>query len=155
MFKAVAPMGAYIFERIISYRVFDPSCHPQISLCARIQKKTESWTGQPLKWPSPGLATPKKWQSPELATSKLTRIGTLQFFGGPELSHFRGWPVQDSCFFFWILAHREVWGWQEGSNTLYKPLLLSSLNNCHILGLTMAGFNLACMKTKVLLPPWK
>ena len=26
------------------YRVFHPSCHPLISLCARIQKITESWT---------------------------------------------------------------------------------------------------------------
>ena len=25
-----------------NYRVSDPSCHPKISLCARIQKKTES-----------------------------------------------------------------------------------------------------------------
>ena len=42
----------------------------------------------------------------------------------PGLSHFRGWPVQDSVF-FWILAHREIWGWQEGSDTLYMctPLL--------------------------------
>jgi hypothetical protein len=34
------------------------------------------------------------------------------------LSHFRGWRVQDSVL-FWILAHREIWGWQEGSATLY------------------------------------
>ena len=37
----------------------------------------------------------------------------------------------------------------------HKPLLLSSLNNSHILQLTGAGFNLTRMKTKVLLPPWK
>ena len=49
-----------------TYRVADPSCHPQISLCARIQKKTESRTGHPLKWQSPGLATPQKWQSPRI-----------------------------------------------------------------------------------------
>ena len=36
-----------------------------------------------------------------------------------DLSHFRGWPVQDSVF-FWILANGENWGWQEGSATLYK-----------------------------------
>ena len=35
-------------------------------------------------------------------------------------------------------------------NNLHKPLLLSSLNNSHILQLTGAGFNLASMKTKVL-----
>ena len=37
----------------------------------------------------------------------------------------------------------------------HEPLLVSSLNNSHILGLTGNGFNLACMKTKVLLRPWK
>jgi hypothetical protein len=54
----------YMQPSFCLYRVADPSCHPQISLCARIQKKTESWTGHPLKWLCPGLATPKKWQSP-------------------------------------------------------------------------------------------
>ena len=103
-----------------SYRVTDPSCHPQISLCARIQKKTESWSGHPLKWLSPGLATPKKWQSPELATPKLTRVG--------DSAIFLGWQVLDlviseggqfrTLFFFWILAHREILGWQEGTDTL-------------------------------------
>ena len=31
-------------------RVFHPSCHPLISLCASIPKKTESWTRHPQKW---------------------------------------------------------------------------------------------------------
>ena len=30
-----------------------------------------------------------------------------------ELYHFWGWPVHDSVI-FWILAHREIKGWQEG-----------------------------------------
>ena len=48
----------------------------------------------------------------------------------PGLSHFRGWPVQDSVF-FWILAHREIWGWQEGSDTLYLANKLNIFNiNC-------------------------
>ena len=62
-------------------RVFDPSCHPQISLCARIQKKTESQTGHPQKWQSPGLATPK-----------LTRVGDSAIFWG--------WQVLDSAIFW-------------------------------------------------------
>ena len=36
-----------------------------------------------------------------------------------------------------------------------KPLLLSRMNKFYIVRLTGAAFNLACMKTKVLLPPWK
>ena len=94
-----------------TYRVSDPSCHPQISLCARIQKKTESQTGQPKK--SPGLATHKKMaESPTLVSFGVT---------SPRLCHFLGVASLGLCF-FWILAHREIWGWQEGSDTLYMGL---------------------------------
>ena len=67
-------------------------------------KKQESWTGHPLKWLSPGLAS----------------SGLCLFWGVANhgLSHFGGWPVQDSVFFL-IVAHREIWGWQEGWVTLY------------------------------------
>ena len=50
----------------------------------------------------------------------MARSGLCHFLGVAShgLYHSRGWPVQDSVF-FWILAHREIWGWQEGSATLY------------------------------------
>ena len=121
MYFFVLSIGREMPESMHFYRVADPSCHPQISLCARIQNKTESWTDHPLKWLSPELATPKKWQSPGLATPKLTRF--------VDSAIFWGWQVLDfviseggqfwTLFFFWILAHREIWGWQEGSATLY------------------------------------
>ena len=57
---------------------------------------------------------------PTLVTLGVASSGLCHFLGvaSPGLGHFRGWPVQDSVF-FWILAHREIWGWQEGSATLY------------------------------------
>ena len=59
------------------YRVDRYSCHPLISLCARMEKTTESWTGHPLKW-----------QSPELATPKLTKV--------LDSANFWGWQILDS-----------------------------------------------------------
>ena len=44
--------------------------------------------------------------SSEVASSVLSHFLWL---ASPGLSHFRGWPVQDSFFFFQILAHREIW----------------------------------------------
>ena len=80
----------------------------KISLCNRIQKKQSHELATLWNDPSPGLATQKKWQSPKLATPKLTRIGDCHFLGvaRPELSHFRGWPVQDSRYFsgFWNIV---------------------------------------------------
>ena len=77
--------------------MFDPSCHPQISQCARIQKKQRR-----------ELATPKNGRDQNLPPLNSPELGTLPFLGvaSPELSHFRGWPVQDSCFFsgFWHIG---------------------------------------------------
>ena len=70
---------------------------------------------------SPKIATLKKLRSPGLATPKLTRVGDSAILWGWQVldsAIFWGWPVQD---FFWILANREIWGWQEGSDTLYIP----------------------------------
>ena len=79
--------------------MFDPSCHPQ------------------------------NLPPTELASPKLTRVGDSAIFWG--------WQVLDlviseggkfrTLFFFWLLAHREIWGWQEGSNTLYIPENVFSL----------------------------
>ena len=46
-FKKFVRSGVLVISRPrqtqgLLYRVADPSCHPQFSLCARIQKKTES-----------------------------------------------------------------------------------------------------------------
>ena len=96
-----------------TYRVADPSCHPQISLCARIQKKTRVLNWPPSEMTKSRICHPKQMaESPTLVTLGVASSG---------LCHFRGWPVQDSVF-FWILAHREIWGWQEGSATLYLRL---------------------------------
>ena len=46
------------------YRVDRDSCHPHISLCARMRKKQQS----------PEPATLIKWQSPQLATPKLVKV---------------------------------------------------------------------------------
>ena len=60
---------------------------------------------------------PKMAESPNLVSLGVASSG---------LSHFRGWQVQDSVF-FWILEHSEIWGWQEGLDTLYLVILLK----CH------------------------
>ena len=57
-----------------------------------------------------------------------SKFWTLPFFGGGKGGQFR------TQFFFWILAHREIWGWQEGSATLYFRKLIclktaTQLNN--------------------------
>ena len=68
----------------------------------------------------PNWVPPKK--SPGHATPKLTRVGDSAIFWGWQVLDsviFLGWPVWDSDFFFWILAHRHIWGWQERSDTLY------------------------------------
>ena len=68
-----------------------------------------------------GTCHPQKIaESPTLVSLGVANSGLCNFLGvaSPGLSLFRVWPVQDSVF-FWILAHREIWGWQEGSATLY------------------------------------
>ena len=32
--------------------------------------------------------------------------------------------ASSGLWFFWILAHREIWGWQEGSVTLYNCIYM-------------------------------
>ena len=84
----------YGVQQTFLYRMFHPSCHPLISLCARIHpKKTESGTGNLLKWQSPELATPNKWQSPEMVTPQHITVLDSVIFGGGKV-------------------------WQEGLNTL-------------------------------------
>ena len=75
-----------IFDLIL-YRVADPSCHPQFSPFARIQKKTESWTGHPLKWLSPWLATPQKMaESQTLLSLGVASSGLCNFLGWQVIS---------------------------------------------------------------------
>ena len=61
----------------------------------------------------------KMAESPTLMSLWVASSGLCHFLrvASPGPSHFRGWPFQDSVF-FWILAHWEIWGWQEGSETL-------------------------------------
>ena len=103
-----------IFEYIFATGCLILLATPKLPYVPESRNKTESWTGHPLKWLGPGLATPNKWQSPGLATSQNSRVPnsgefmagkfwTLPFFGvaSPGLSNFRVWPVQDSVFFLW------------------------------------------------------
>ena len=49
-----------VFNKWATYRVSRYSCHPLISVCARMEnKKAELGTGLPLKLQSAELATPK------------------------------------------------------------------------------------------------
>ena len=112
------------------YRVVDHSCHPQISLCARFQKKTESWTGHPLKWLSPGLSTRKIWQSPELATPKLTIVGDI-FWGGKSstLSFQRAASSELSFSGFWHIGKGEIRkSWENLSYNLTFTMELKIFN---------------------------
>ena len=70
----------YVLHGVPIYRVFDPPCHPQISLCPRLQKNERVLNWSPKK-------TYQKWQSSQ----------SLVMFGvsSSGLSHFREWPVQD------------------------------------------------------------
>ena len=117
-------MPCAVFPGLVFYRVADPSCHPQISLCAIIQKKNRVLNWPPSEMTKSRTCHPKKMaESPALVTLGVASSGLCHFLGMAShgLCHFRGWPVQDSVF-FWILAHREIWGWQEGSATLYEKL---------------------------------
>ena len=92
---------------------------PNFPMCQNPAKITESWTGHHQKWQSPELATPKMTESRTLVCLGVVSSGLCHFLGMASswLYHFWGWPVQDSVI-FWILAHREIRGWQEGWNTL-------------------------------------
>ena len=70
----------YVLHGVPIYRVFDPPCHPQISLCPRLQKNERVLNWSPKK-------TYQKWQSSQ----------SLVMFGvsSSGLGHFREWPVQD------------------------------------------------------------
>ena len=73
------------------YRVADPSCHPQISLCTRIQEKNRVLNWPPSKMTTSRTCHPKKMaESTTVVNSEVANCG---------LSHFKGWPVQDSVFF--------------------------------------------------------
>ena len=60
---------------------------PYFPMCQN-GEKIESWTGHPLKWQSPELATLKKLQSPVLSTPKFTKV--------LDSANFWGWQVLDS-----------------------------------------------------------
>ena len=93
------------------YRVFHPSCHPLISLCARIKKNPELATTKNSRVQNmPYLKI--KWQSPELGNPKHTKFWTLPFIGGGKF-----W------IYFSILAQGENRGWQERRNTLYLTVM--------------------------------
>ena len=58
------------------------------------------------------------------------QLGTLPFFGGWQVLNLvisEGGQFR-TLVFFWILAHREIWGWQAGSNTLYYHEARNSAN---------------------------
>ena len=88
------------------YRASHPSCQPLISLCAKTHKNLSF---EP--------ATPKNYRVQHFGELRGGKFWTLPFSGvaSPELSNFRGWPVQDSVFFL-------VLGWQEGLDTLYMEI---------------------------------
>ena len=93
--------GLKIGKMVRMYRVADPSCHPQISLCARIQKKTESWTGHPLKWQKSWTFHPQKMaESPTLvgvASSGLCHFLGVARVASSGLSFFSGfWHIGKS-----------------------------------------------------------
>ena len=93
---------------------------PNFPMCQNQEKKQSHelatlWNDQ-----VQDLPPPKNGRVPDSGEFRGCKFRTLPFFWGGKsgLSHFRGWPVQDSVL-FWILAHRKIWGWQEGSATLY------------------------------------
>ena len=66
------------------------------------------------------MPTPKNGKVPNSGEFRGRKFWTLPFLGvaSPGLSQFRGWPIQDSVY-FWILAHKEIWRLPEGWVTLY------------------------------------
>ena len=87
-------------------RVFDPSCYPQMCQNPEINK-------------SPEIATLRTCHPQKMAVPN-----SGEFRGGKfwTLPCFWGWQVLDLIIseggqfitvFFLILAHREIWGWQE------------------------------------------
>ena len=71
----------YIFGILPSYRVSRYSCHPLISLCARMEKKQQS----------PELATPKNGRVQNFGEFRGGKLWTLPFLGvassGLHFSH--------------------------------------------------------------------
>ena len=57
----------------------------------------------------PNWPPPKNGRVQDLAPLNSPELGTLLFFGGGQFG---------TLFFFWILAHKQIWGWQEESDTL-------------------------------------
>ena len=55
---------------------------PNLPMCHNSEKKTESWTGHPLKWLSPELATPELTRVEGSAIFWGDKSWTLPFFGG-------------------------------------------------------------------------
>ena len=74
------------FKMYFIYRVHHPSGHPQISLCASIQKKKTVLNWPPPEMTNPGLATTKKWQSPQLLSKGVASSGLCHFWV-PRLGH--------------------------------------------------------------------
>ena len=104
-----------------TYRVDSYSCHPLISLYARMKKNNIG-------------------QSPELATPKFTKVlDSVNFVGwqGLDSCHFQRVDSSRLGCFFSILKHREIRGWQEQQSTLYikkktvyiKKIYIFSLKN--------------------------
>ena len=109
------------------YRVFDPSCHPQISLILLATPKfpyVPETRKKVLNWLPSEITKLRTYHPPKMAESPIPVSLGWQVL---DFAFFWGWQVlalvisEDGQFMtFWILAHREIWRWQEGSNTLYK-----------------------------------
>ena len=72
-------------------------------------------------------ANPKNYRVQIFGEFRGGKFWTLPFSGvaSPELSNFRGWPVQDSVFFL-------VLGWQEGLDTLYMEIGVNTKYELHL-----------------------
>ena len=85
------------------YRVSRYSCHPLISLCARMEKNNRVPNWPPCEMSESRTCYPQKWQSPQLAIPKLTRILDYAIFGGGKFGSLvilQGGQLTNPLFFF-------------------------------------------------------
>ena len=116
-----------LLNMLIIYSVNSIVSNLQISLCARIQKKTV------LNWPPSKMTRschPQNGIVPNSGEFWGDKFWTLQFIkdASPLLRHFRGWPVQ--VLFPWILAQKTQ-TIPNGTPSIYKIHPFSKIAENH------------------------